>query len=106
MFTKRPERKYLNGKVNFIDIVDCDDLRVHELDKMIKELGYILVCILVVPFSDPRSDLDYGLHALGNDGDVIAFLKYITRYKVIEVYTKHWRTSLNTYIKSPLQSKL
>lgn len=106
MFTKRPGRKYLNGKVNYVDIVDCDEFSVHELDTMIKEIRYTNVQPMWYHFLIPESDLDYGLHALRSDGDVIAFLKYTTKYKLIEVYTEHWRTTLDTYFKSPKQSKV
>ncbi|GKB91836.1 hypothetical protein Tco_0964108 [Tanacetum coccineum] len=48
----------------------------------------------------PNSNLDYGLQALGNDADVINLVRYIDKYRLIEVYIEHEYTVLDTYLKS------
>ncbi|KVI01533.1 Transposase, MuDR, plant, partial [Cynara cardunculus var. scolymus] len=40
MFTRRPRRQYVDDKTTFIDLVDVDELNVHEINTMVTELGY------------------------------------------------------------------
>ena len=40
VFTKAPGRKYVDGVVAYVDYVDTDLFSVHELDDMVRELGY------------------------------------------------------------------
>ncbi|KAL8244114.1 hypothetical protein R6Q59_010372 [Mikania micrantha] len=40
IFRKVPGRKYVSGKVNYIDKADSDNFSMHELNEMIQELGY------------------------------------------------------------------
>ena len=40
VFTKAPGRKYVDGVVAYVDDVDTDLFSVHELDDMVRELGY------------------------------------------------------------------
>ncbi|KAI7728823.1 hypothetical protein M8C21_022645, partial [Ambrosia artemisiifolia] len=63
-FTRFPERTYVEGEENFIDLFDHDKFSVHEMD---------------------RSDLDFGLRALGSDADVIGFIKVIPECRVEEI---------------------
>ncbi|GKE08992.1 mutator type transposase, partial [Tanacetum coccineum] len=52
-------------------------------------------------FLKPDMNLDTGLYALGNDDDVKIMSEYIRLgYKMIEVYIKHDKTTVFTYIKA------
>ena len=67
IFTKSPGRKYIDGTVSYVDDVDIDLFSIHELDDMVRELGYkgehivyYHLCILKFPS-------DYELLPLCND---------------------------------------
>lgn len=40
MFSKAPGRRYVLGKVNYVDFIDIEEFSVHEIDVIFKELGY------------------------------------------------------------------
>lgn len=101
-FTESPGRKYIEGTYNFIDFIDIDLFSVIEIHDMIEKLGYKRKdCVMYYHFKIPNNDLDYGLQALGNDGDVLNLVRYVDKYKLIEVYIEHEHTVLETYWKSP-----
>ncbi|KAK1425488.1 hypothetical protein QVD17_20840 [Tagetes erecta] len=100
-FVKFPGRKYVRGAVAFIDMVDRDEFSVHDVDCMMQRLGYLRDEIIYYQFKIPGTDLDCGLRALGNDKDVISMLQYVHKFKIIEVYTEHKVTKLDTYFQSP-----
>ncbi|GKF36718.1 hypothetical protein Tco_0113476, partial [Tanacetum coccineum] len=51
-------------------------------------------------FKIPNNNLDHGLQALGNDADVMNLVRYIDKYRLIEVFIEHEYTILETYFKS------
>ncbi|KAL4581505.1 hypothetical protein LXL04_006027 [Taraxacum kok-saghyz] len=61
MFTTSRSRRYVDGTVDFFDYVDIDLFSVHELDAMVKELGYVERKGLNYHFLIPELDLDFGL---------------------------------------------
>ncbi|CAI9262685.1 unnamed protein product [Lactuca saligna] len=68
-FTKYPDVCYIDGTINYVDMVDIDEFSVHELDAIMK----------------------------GNDQDVANFSQYVSEHKVMKVYTEHGETRLLTY---------
>ncbi|KAL8193537.1 hypothetical protein R6Q57_026672 [Mikania cordata] len=64
-FSKLPGRKYVGGKISFVDMIDSDEFSLHE---------------------GSNRDLDFGLKALRNDMDVIELLKYVSNNKIIELF--------------------
>ncbi|CAI9287775.1 unnamed protein product [Lactuca saligna] len=69
-FTSFPGRKYICGKQTFVDLLDIDTFSVHDIDKMIEDLGYTSVGKpLYYHFQRPFGDLDFGLFALASKGD-------------------------------------
>ncbi|KAJ9565732.1 hypothetical protein OSB04_001698, partial [Centaurea solstitialis] len=101
LFTKRPGRQYIQGKINYVDLVNGDELSMHEIDTMVKELGYSGKYPMYYHFLTPECNLDVGLRALGNDQDVLNLIKYTLTTKVIEVYIEQIITTVFTYNKSP-----
>ncbi|GKE27498.1 hypothetical protein Tco_1442882 [Tanacetum coccineum] len=57
-------------------------------------------------FKIPNNNLDHGLQALGNDADVMNLVRYIDKYRLIEVFIEHEYTVLETYFKSPQKLRL
>ncbi|CAI9293924.1 unnamed protein product [Lactuca saligna] len=101
-FTKFPNIRYINGQVRYFDVVDIDEFSVHELDLMMRELGYDGTEIMYYHFRLPNEGFDFGLRALGNDDDVRNLSRYVTHNnKMIKVYTEHGQTNLLTYFMSP-----
>nr|KAJ0224071.1 hypothetical protein LSAT_V11C200087730 [Lactuca sativa] len=101
-FTKFPNIRYINGQVRYFDVVDIDEFSVHELDLIMRELGYDGTEIMYYHFRLPNEGFDFGLRALGNDDDVRNLSRYVTHNnKMIKVYTEHGQTNLLTYFMSP-----
>ncbi|KAJ9553771.1 hypothetical protein OSB04_017816 [Centaurea solstitialis] len=105
-FTKFPGRRYERGKIHIVDLVDPDKFSVIELEEMMKEIGYKSPRPTYYHFVVPGKDLDYGLHALGSDRDVIEMLNFVDGCKVFDIYTEHWVSRVNTYDRSPGVSKV
>ncbi|KAI3678918.1 hypothetical protein L6452_38222 [Arctium lappa] len=88
VFTTCPGREYINGTYQYVDLVDTEEFSVQELRDMMKEIGIRDDASTVCHFKIPFKDLDFGLHALRNDLDVLDLLKYAPECKTIEVYTE------------------
>ncbi|CAI9288715.1 unnamed protein product [Lactuca saligna] len=101
MFTKYPGRRYVGGSIDYVDYVDMDVFSVHELDDMMKEIGYINGEPIYYHFLIPDIEIDYGLLPLGNDSDVLLLSKHVANHKEIMVYPEHGTTRLHTYFMSP-----
>lgn len=106
-FTNFPGRKYVRGKVNYVDLVDMDTFSVHDIDDLMEELGY---CeegnLLFYHFLRPTADLDFGLFALACDQDVLYLGQFVANHKLIDIYIEHGKTNLHTYSMSPNHSKV
>ncbi|KAI7755879.1 hypothetical protein M8C21_018386, partial [Ambrosia artemisiifolia] len=77
-FTHFPERTYVEGGENFIDLLDHD--KFSDIERYCH-------------YQVPGSDLDFGLRALGSDDDVIGFIKYGV-------------TTVHTYFFSPTKVRV
>ena len=66
-FHWNPDRQYLNGKVTFVDLVDPDELSIHEFDAIMRHLGYHGTYMMYYHYLIPNSDLDFGLQAFACD---------------------------------------
>nr|GEV97572.1 GAF domain-containing protein [Tanacetum cinerariifolium] len=56
---------------------------------MVVKPGYDLADLMYYHFLIPRLGLDYGLHPLNVDVDVLEMAKYVKDYKIILVYVEH-----------------
>ncbi|GKB35969.1 hypothetical protein Tco_0880911 [Tanacetum coccineum] len=98
-FTESPGRSYVNGDFSFFDCIDINEFSVHELNDMVKKIGFSGKTIMYYSFLKLDMSLDNGLYALGNDEDVKRMSKYIRLgYKIIEVFIEHDKTTVFTYI--------
>ncbi|GKC78900.1 hypothetical protein Tco_1129674, partial [Tanacetum coccineum] len=87
-FTTPPKIQYKGGKVNWVDTIDSDVFSVVKVNTMMKELGYEKPSFEYY-YKEPNTDLDNGLKKLCNDQDVLQMLKYVDKYKVIDLYVDH-----------------
>nr|KAJ0227055.1 hypothetical protein LSAT_V11C100021870 [Lactuca sativa] len=100
-FTKFPNIRYINGQVRYFDVVNIDEFSVHELDLMMRELGFDGTEIMYYHFRLPNEGFDFGLRALGNDDDMRNLSRYVTYNKMIKVYIEHGQMNLLAYFMSP-----
>ncbi|CAI9284036.1 unnamed protein product [Lactuca saligna] len=70
-FTKYPNVNYIEGTVTYVDMEDIEEFSIHEMDAIMKGLGYSVPPIIYYHFRVPKGDMHFGLRALGNDGDVL-----------------------------------
>nr|KAJ0227088.1 hypothetical protein LSAT_V11C100000450 [Lactuca sativa] len=100
-FTKFPNVNYIEGTVTYVDMVDIEEFSIHEMDVIMKGLGYSVPPVIYYHFRVPKGDMHFGLWALGNDDDVLNRAQYVKQQKLIRVYTKHGITNLLTYFMPP-----
>ncbi|GJZ71885.1 transposase, MuDR [Tanacetum coccineum] len=83
--SEAPNRLYDGGEVNWFDQIDSDGFSVVEVNQMLKCLGYL----------NPKMEYWYkmpdkdALLSLSNDNDVLRFIKYVDRYKLMQLYVVH-----------------
>ncbi|GJY34113.1 hypothetical protein Tco_0418582, partial [Tanacetum coccineum] len=70
-FTPIPSRSYVGGQVSSVNVDDIDEFCLHDLKDMAIKLGYGLADLMYYHFLIPRLGLDYGLHPLNVDADVL-----------------------------------
>ncbi|GJT79994.1 hypothetical protein Tco_1054336 [Tanacetum coccineum] len=79
-------------------LVNSDMFSFHEYDAMLEELGFTYGRILFSRFGIPGKSLDEGLVPLMYDQDVVNSLKYVPRYREIEVYTENGVSSIERHM--------
>ncbi|PWA62796.1 hypothetical protein CTI12_AA361310 [Artemisia annua] len=70
-FTSSPNRIYKDGKITFVDLIDCDEFSIHEIDSMLEDLEYDGRRVMFYHFLKPDYDLDNGLEPLACDKDIL-----------------------------------
>ncbi|GJW09039.1 hypothetical protein Tco_1571462 [Tanacetum coccineum] len=81
-----------------VNVVDIDEFCLHDLKDMVVKLGYGVADLMYYHFLIPRLGLDYGLHPLNVDADVLEMTKYVKDYKIILVYVEHGSSNVDTSI--------
>ncbi|GJT92987.1 hypothetical protein Tco_1081832, partial [Tanacetum coccineum] len=97
-FTPIPSRSYVGGQVSSVNVVDIDEFCLHDLKDMVVKLGYGVADLMYYYFLIPRLGLDYGMHPLNVDADVLEMAKYVKDYKIILVYVEHGSSNVDTSI--------
>ncbi|KAL4578998.1 hypothetical protein LXL04_015133 [Taraxacum kok-saghyz] len=100
-FTNFRDRKYIDGKVNYVDMVDIDEFSIHDLDAIMRGLRYGVPPYIYYHFLVPNGDFQFGFRPLGNDSDLINLAQYVADHKLIRVYTEHGECTLLTYYMNP-----
>nr|GEY83899.1 transposase, mutator type [Tanacetum cinerariifolium] len=65
---------------------------------MVVKLGYGVADLMYYHFLRPRLGLDYGLHTLNVDVDVLEMEKYVKNNKIILVYVEHGSSNVDSSI--------
>ncbi|GJV86705.1 hypothetical protein Tco_0761497 [Tanacetum coccineum] len=71
---------------------------LHDLKDMVVKLGYGVADLMYYHFLRPRLGLDYGLHPLNVDADVLKMAKYVNDNKIILVYVEHGSSNVHSSI--------
>ncbi|GJW29383.1 transposase, MuDR [Tanacetum coccineum] len=87
--TRAPRHVYKGRNVDWFDDVDADGFSMIEVSSMLKELGYDNPNIKIL-YKKPTSNLDKGLEPLSKDIDVLELLSYVHKFKLIELFIKHF----------------
>ncbi|GJQ90184.1 mutator type transposase [Tanacetum coccineum] len=95
-FTPTPSRSYIGGHLSSVNVVDIDEFCLHNLKDMVVKLGYGVEDLMYCHFLIPSLGLDYGLHSLNVDADVLEMSKYVKDYKIILVYVEHRSSIVDT----------
>ncbi|KAJ0481099.1 hypothetical protein HanIR_Chr13g0638911 [Helianthus annuus] len=106
IFTRFPDRAYVEGECNFIDLLDEDKFSVHEMDCIVDKFGLPSDIERYYHFLVPGENLDFGLRALGSDADVLDFIKVIPQSRVMNVYCEYAITTVYTYFCSPTKFRV
>nr|KAJ0208364.1 hypothetical protein LSAT_V11C500257080 [Lactuca sativa] len=86
---------------NFAALQNLGKRYVHELDDMVRELGYKTEQTLYYHFCIRGYPLDYSLMPLGNDQYVLKMVLYVPKHRLIRVYIENGHTRVASYYKSP-----
>nr|GEU61800.1 transposase, mutator type [Tanacetum cinerariifolium] len=97
-FTPTPSRSYVGGHVSSVDVVNIYEFCLHDLEEMVVKLGYGVADLMYYHFLRPRLGLDYGLHHLIVDADVLELAKYVKDSKIILVYVEHGSANVDSSI--------
>ncbi|KAL4570509.1 hypothetical protein LXL04_026165 [Taraxacum kok-saghyz] len=84
----------------FTKVPDIDLFSVHDINEMVRDIGYLTETPLFYQYCKPNICLDYGLIPLGNDQDVLTMTTYIPRHREIYVYIETGETTTFIYDKS------
>nr|GEV41801.1 transposase, mutator type [Tanacetum cinerariifolium] len=81
-------KKYNNGNITFVDLIDSGQFYVHEIDSMLEDLGQDGHKVMFYHFLKPGFDLDNGLEPLACDKDVVAWITPVAKKLVLDVNNK------------------
>ncbi|GJV46112.1 hypothetical protein Tco_1430648 [Tanacetum coccineum] len=100
VFTKSPNRKYINGNITFVDMIDSEQFSVHEIDSMLEDLGQDGHRVMFYHFLKPGCDLDNGLEPIACDRDVVVLgITPVARKIVLDVTITNCRKEKGSSLK-------
>ena len=92
-----PNRKYVDGEVTFVDLVDSNVCKLDILDTIMYQILEVQDK-LFYHYKIPMKSLDIGLRSLANDNDMTEMIKHVKRHKTIYVYVEHCTSYLDTHV--------
>ncbi|GJY15561.1 hypothetical protein Tco_0385983, partial [Tanacetum coccineum] len=95
-FTPTPCRSYIGGQVSSVNVVNINEFCLHDLKHMVVKLGYGVEDLMYCHFLIPSFGLDFGLHSLNVDADVLEMSKYVKDYKIMLAYVEHGSSIVDT----------
>ena len=95
-FTECPKRKYVDGEVTFVDMLDVDLFKMDLIYSVMNCIGYDANAITYFHYKIPLKGLDYALRPLSSDDDACKMLKYVHKHKTMYVFVEHDQTTIGT----------
>ncbi|KAJ0512139.1 hypothetical protein HanRHA438_Chr11g0531481 [Helianthus annuus] len=94
-FVENPNRKYVGGKMNYIDHVDFRVLNTDVLEATVKKLGHNNGLVFCIHYKEPYCSLDFGLRTLKCDVDLEHIFDHVRQgVHMIDIYVEHWRSTI------------
>ncbi|GJS37758.1 hypothetical protein Tco_0536140 [Tanacetum coccineum] len=101
MFSPRPGRRYISGKVTHIDLLKVNDFSIHILNGIVNVLGNTGKVLLYYYYLRPTFGLDTGIFSLSCEADVCSLVKHVNNKKVINAYIEHGLTNIDKVVEFP-----
>ena len=95
-FTECPNRKYVEGEVTFVDMIDMQQFNSDLLYSVLNSSGYDCSGTLYFHYKIPLKGLDNFLKPLVNESDFEGMLEYVTKHKTMYVYVENGNTTIGT----------
>ncbi|PWA44691.1 transposase, MuDR, MULE transposase domain protein [Artemisia annua] len=95
-FTECPNRKYVEGEVTFVDMIDMQQFNIDLLYSVLNSLGYDSSGTLYFHYKIPLKWLDKFLKPLVNESDFEGMLEYVPKHKTMYVYVENGNTTIGT----------
>ena len=103
-FTHPPGRLYVNGIVDFSDLLNVDHFGLPELDVIKERLGYTNDVPCFFHFMDPNGDLDTTLYPLAEVEDVSNMLSFVREgEQYIDVYMEHGLSNIQIFSEALIE---
>ncbi|GKA37847.1 mutator type transposase [Tanacetum coccineum] len=91
-FTPTPSRSYVGGQVSSVDVVDIDELCLHDLKEMVVKLGFGVAGLMYY----------YFLRYLNVDAGMLEMAKFVKDNKIILVYVEHRSSNPTSSVEGPI----
>ncbi|GJT51257.1 hypothetical protein Tco_0977414 [Tanacetum coccineum] len=95
-FTDSPNKKYAEGEISFVDMIDNADFKLDILNTVLSYIGYKNDDEVLLYYKIPLKSLDIGLKPLVSDSDISNFLGYVNKHKIMYVYVELVETTEGT----------
>ncbi|KAK1422120.1 hypothetical protein QVD17_25014 [Tagetes erecta] len=84
-----PDVRYVNGKENYIDLVDASEFSIYALRQMFRTLGYSDDELVEYWYKTPGLDLEGDFRPILCDNDITTLCGYVESVKLVEIYVHH-----------------
>ena len=89
-------RKYVEGEVTFVDMIDMQQFNIDLLYSVLNSAGYDCSGNLYFHYKIPLKGLDKFLKPLVNESDCEGMLEYVPNHKTMYVYVENGHTTIGT----------
>ncbi|GJU41011.1 hypothetical protein Tco_1193968 [Tanacetum coccineum] len=87
-FTDAPNKKYVEGEIAFVDMIDNARFKLDVLNTVLDCLGYENDDEVIFYYNIPLKSLDIGLKPLVSESDISSFSGYVNKHKIMYVYVE------------------
>ncbi|KAK1424728.1 hypothetical protein QVD17_20066 [Tagetes erecta] len=84
-----PDVRYVNGKENYIDLVDASEFSIYALGQMFRTLSYSDDELVEYWYKTPGLDLEGDFRPILSDNDITTLCGYVESVKLVEIHMHH-----------------